>query len=106
MSDLEPRKILLAQARALGIEVDGRWSTDTLAEKVEQAQADHAEAEDAALAASCDTWVYCNRDCFIGTEKKLAGSVVKAPEELYRNWKATGAARLADKDEIADATGA
>jgi hypothetical protein len=103
MSDLEPRKILLSQARGLGLDVDGRWSTDTLAEKVEEAQRMHAEQEEKALFASCDTWVYCIRDCFIATEKHQAGSVIFAPEELYRNWKTVGAARLADKDEIAEA---
>jgi hypothetical protein len=100
MSDNEAKKVLLGQARALGMEVDGRWSVDTLAEKVAEALEIQAEREDEAVKEAADTWVYCIRDCFLGTEKNRAGSVIKAPKELYLNWKAVGAARLADEDEI------
>lgn len=102
MSDFEHKKTLLAQARQLGITVDGRWSIETLAEKVLEAQETQAEREADAIREAADTWVYCIRDCFLATEKHPAGSVIRAPEELYRNWRTTGAARLADKDEIAE----
>lgn len=82
------------------MDVDGRWSVETLAEKVAEAQEALAERADEAIKEAADTWVYCIRDCFLGTEKQRAGSVVKAPKELYANWKAVGAARLADEDEI------
>jgi hypothetical protein len=102
----EEKKVLLAQARQIGLEVDGRWSVDTLAEKVQEAMETHAEAENEAIHAASDTWVYANRDCFLGTEKKRAGSVFKAPKALHLNWKTTGASRLADEDEIAAANAA
>lgn len=104
MSDFkEERKTLLAQARALDMEVDGRWSVDTLAEKVAEAQERAQERQDEEIRKTSDTWVYCHRDCFLGTEKNAAGTVIRAPKELYLRWKATGAARLADEDEIAKA---
>lgn len=98
--DAEPRKVLLAQAREVGLKVYPRWSTDTLAEKVQEAIAERAAMEDAAIKQAADTWVYCIRDCFLGTEKHPARSVIRAPMELYRNWRQTGAARLADPDEV------
>lgn len=96
----EAKKVLLEQAKKLGMEVDGRWSVDTLAEKVQEAQEEAADREQEAIFAAADTWVYCIRDCFLGTEKNVAGSVIRAPKELYLNWKANGAARLADEDEV------
>lgn len=103
MSDLDPKKILLAQARRLGLEVDGRWSVDTLSEKVAEANENAEALEAEAIAKAADTWVYCLRDCFLATEKHVSGSVIRAPKALYLNWKATGAARLADDDEVAGA---
>jgi hypothetical protein len=100
MSDLEAKKVLLAQARTLDMDVDGRWSVETLAEKVAEAQAAFADREDEAIKEAADTWVFPIRDCFLGTEKQPAGKAFKAPKELYMNWKPTGAARLADEDEI------
>lgn len=101
----EARKTLLAQAKVLGLDVDGRWSTDTLAEKVAEALESKEEADQRAVEDAADTWVYPIRDCFLGTEKQVAGTAFKAPKELYLNWKANGAARLADEDEIAAAEG-
>jgi hypothetical protein len=100
MSDLEAKKVLLAQARQLGMDIDGRWSVETLAEKVAEALEGQTERDDEAVKAAADTWIFCIRDCFLGTEKHRAGSVIQAPKELYTNWKTTGAARLADEDEI------
>ena len=96
MSDNEAKKVLLAQARLLGLDVDGRWSIETLAEAHEQ----QADREDEAIKDASDTWVYPIRDCFLGTEKHRAGKAFKAPKDLYNAWKATGAARPADEDEI------
>jgi hypothetical protein len=104
MSDTaEAKKVLLAQARSLKMEIDGRWSVETLAEKVAEAQEELAEREQEAIVEASDTWVYCIRDCFLGTEKNRAGSVIQAPKALYSKWKEVGAARLADEDEIRDA---
>lgn len=103
MSDNSPKKILLAQARAMGMEIDGRWSVDTLAEKVAEQQEINAEIEHEELLKSCDTWIYAIRDCFVGTEKQLAGTAFQAPKALYARWKEVGAARLADEDEVAEA---
>jgi hypothetical protein len=97
----EAKKVLLGQAKALGLDVDGRWAVETLAEKVLEAQEDLAERQAAAVRAASNTWVYCIRDCFLATDKHRSGSVIRVPDELYRNWKVTGAARLADQDEIA-----
>jgi hypothetical protein len=97
---LTPDQILAAQARTLGLKVDRRWSVDTLAEKVQDAQEAAAAAEQRAVEKASDTWIFCLRDCFVGTDKHPAGSVVRAPKELYQRFKATGAARLADEDEI------
>lgn len=99
----EARKVLLAQAKALGMDVDGRWSVETLAEKVQEAQDGLAAKQQAAVEKAADTWVYPIRDCFLGTVKQPAGKAFKAPKELYQRWKATGAARAADEDEIAQA---
>jgi hypothetical protein len=96
----EAKKVLLAQARKLKMEVDGRWSVETLAEKVQEAIEAAAEQEQAAIAEASDTWIYCIRDCFVGTEKHPAGTVAKAPKDLYQRFKAVGAARLADEDEV------
>lgn len=104
MSDdnMEARKTLMGQAEAIGLVVDGRWSIETLAEKVQAALESREENDNATVRKSSDTWVFAIRDCFLGTEKKPSGSVFKAPKELYGNWKATGAARLADEDEVAN----
>jgi hypothetical protein len=103
MSELEAKKVLLARARQIGLEIDGRWSVDTLAEKVEEALETLEIDQNEAVFKASDTWVYPIRDCFLGTEKQIAGKAFKAPKELYTNWKVTGAARLADEDEIAKA---
>lgn len=102
---LSPRKVLLGQAAALGLKVDARWSVDTLAEKVQEAQESQEERANEAVREAADTWVFCIRDCWLGTDKQKAGSVIQAPKELYASWKATGAARLADQDEVAAANG-
>lgn len=99
----EARKTLLAQAKALGLDVDGRWSIETLAEKVAEAHDAKAENDQKAVEDASDTWVFPIRDCFLGTEKQPSGRAFRAPKTLYQNWKANGAARLADDDEIAAA---
>lgn len=99
----EAKKVLLGQAKALDLEVDGRWSVETLAEKVLEAQEAFAERQAEAVRAASDTWVFCIRDCWLATDQHRAGSVIRAPMALYSTWKAVGAARLADQDEIAGA---
>jgi len=82
MSDQEAKKVLLARARQAGLEVDGRWSIDTLAEKVEEALETSEADENDRLKSLSDTWVYPIRDCFLGTEKMRAGVAFKAPKAL------------------------
>lgn len=101
MSELEAKKVLLARARQIGLDIDGRWSIDTLAEKVEEALEMREIDQNESIIKASDTWVYPIRDCFLGTEKQHAGTAFKAPKALYSNWKEVGAARLADEDEIA-----
>lgn len=98
---MSEKRTLLERARQIGLEVDGRWSVDTLAEKVEEAIVNQEDVTNEKVRKSADTWVYAIRDCFLGTKKMPAGSVFKAPKELHANWKANGASRLAEEDEIA-----
>lgn len=102
----EAKKTLMARAKQLGLDVDKRWSVETLSEKLEEAYLDKEEADAQALIESADTWIFAIRDVFLGTDKHPAGSVVEVPAHLYQNWKATGACRLADNQEIAEANAA
>jgi hypothetical protein len=98
MSALEPKAILLAQARAIGLEVDGRWSIDTLAEKVEEAQILHVEKQTEDIRKSCDTWVYMIRDGFVVADEKLeAGTMAEVPEAVAERWYEAGVARPGKK---------
>ena len=90
----EAKKVLLAQADALGLEVDKRWSVDTLAEKVLEAQ-DHAkEAEKAAFAASPKVWVFLLRDGWpVEDEKHFKGETIEVTQEIADKWYEAGVAR-------------
>lgn len=98
MADLDAaKKVLLAQARMLGMEVDGRWSVETLAEKVQEAQEDGKVAEADAIRGSSDTWVFLLRDAFpIEDEKHLVGETIKVPAEMAKHWYRAGVARPGD----------
>ena len=93
----EAKKVLLGQARALGLEVDGRWSVDTLAEKVLEAQEAKTEAETQAIRDASDTWVFMLRDGFAVEDEKIkAGTTAQVPEWIAKRWYKAGVARPAD----------
>lgn len=93
----EARKVLLEQAKVLGLEVDGRWSTETLAEKVLEAQEGQEAAEQRQYAEAKKVPVLLKRNAFpvVGT-KALKGSVVEVPIALAKQWIAEGVAERAD----------
>lgn len=95
------KKTLMEQAKALELEVDGRWSIETLAEKVAEAQIE-AEANAAQkVRDDSDTWVYLNRGAWPTSEQKhMAGEVICIPQDMAERWVASGAARPAMKSEI------
>lgn len=95
--DKEAKKVLLGQAKALGMEVDGRWSVDTLAEKVLEAQEAKSAAEKQAIRDASDTAVYMIRDGFAVEDEKLrAGGTFNVPSEIAKRWYKAGVARPAD----------
>jgi hypothetical protein len=96
MSDeiLTPKKVLLGQARALGLEVDGRWSVDTLAEKVLEAQEALSDAKTRAIREASDTWVFMLRDGFAVEDERLrTGGTFKVPLKTAEIWYEHGVAR-------------
>lgn len=93
----EAKKVLLGQAKALGLEVDGRWSVDTLAEKVLEAQEAQIEAEAQSIRDSSDTAVFMLRDGFAVADEKLrTGGTFMVPDWIARKWYKAGVARPAD----------
>lgn len=89
-----PMKILKKQAKVLGMEVDGRWSVDTLAEKVAEAQEAKKEADADAIRDASDTWVFMIRDGFAVEDEKLrAGGTFKVPGDIAQRWYECGVAR-------------
>ena len=101
MAKAEAKKTLLRQARELGLEVDKRWSVETLAEKVVEAQMDYAENEAQKVRDASDTWVYLLKGAWPTSEEKhLAGEVIKVPEEMAERWIENSACRPATKREI------
>lgn len=108
MSDdiLSPKKVLLGQAAGLGMKVDARWSIDTLAEKVLEAQEAKTAAETQAIKDAADTWVFMLRDGFAVEDEKLkTGGTFKVAEWIAKRWYKAGVARPADQDEVAAVDG-
>lgn len=94
---LSPRDTLLAQAGVLGIKVDGRWSDETLAEKVLEAQEAAKGAERAAYGEAAKVPVLLLRDAFpLEDEKHLAGETIEVPVPLAKAWIKAGVAERAD----------
>lgn len=90
----EAKKVLREQAKALGMEVDNRWSVDTLAEKVLEAQEAAKEALNDEIDASSDTWVFMLRDGFAKEDEKLAaGGTFKVPAWIAERWYEAGVCR-------------
>jgi hypothetical protein len=93
----EAHKVLLEQAKVLDLTVDKRWSTETLAEKVLEAQANAAEREQADFAAAKKTPVLLRKNAFpIAGQKAWAGQVVEVPIAMAKKWLAEGVAERAD----------
>ena len=93
----EAHKVLLEQAKALNLDVDGRWSTETLAEKVLEAQESEADRELAEFAAAKKTPVLLRKNAFpIAGQKAWAGQVVEVPIAMAKKWLAEGVAERAD----------
>jgi hypothetical protein len=89
-----PMKILKKQAKVLGMDVDGRWSVDTLAEKVADAMEAKKEAEAQAIRDASDTWVFMIRDGFAVEDEKLkTGGTFKVPSYIADRWYECGVAR-------------
>lgn len=96
MSD-EPKKVLLDQAKALDMKVDARWSVETLADKVREAQEAKAEADKAAFDAARKVPVLLLRDSWpVADERHYAGEIIEVPVEMAKHWIAHGSAQRAD----------
>jgi hypothetical protein len=90
----EAKKVLLSQADALGMEVDKRWSVDTLAEKVLEAQESAKDADLAAFAAAPKVWVFLLRDGWpVADERHNAGETIAVTQEIADKWYEAGVAR-------------
>jgi len=96
-TDEAPRKVLLEQAAALGLDVDGRWSVETLAEKVSLAQQNKARKEESDFAAAKKVPVRLLKNAFPLADKKVAkGEVVEVPVATAKMWLEAGVAVRAD----------
>lgn len=90
----EAKKVLLGQAKELGLEVDGRWSVDTLAEKVLEAQGAQKADKAADFKAKADVWVLLQRDAFpVEDEKHIAGETIAVTKAMAEYWYENGVAR-------------
>jgi hypothetical protein len=100
--DSDPKSVLVAQANSLGLEVDGRWSVDTLAEKVRNAQESASQKQAAAAREAADTWVELLRDAFpVENEKHLTGETIKVRAETAKRWYKARVAIPADEPKAA-----
>ena len=91
MSDIK------AEAEALGIKVDGRWSDDRIAEEIAKANADRAAAANAASAKPKMAEVRVLYDTWDGDGiRNASGSIVKLPIEAARVLLAEGKAERVD----------
>lgn len=93
----QAKKVLLEQASALDLAVDGRWSVETLAEKVLEAQDAAKAAEKAAFKAVKKVPVLLLRDAWpLEDERHNAGEIIEVPIALAKHWFASGVAERAD----------
>lgn len=90
----EAMEVLRGQAEALDLKVDARWSAETLAQKVLDAQLAASEAEKAAFAKAPKVWVFLLRDGWpVADEKHLAGETIAVTQEIATKWFEAGVAR-------------
>lgn len=93
----DAKKVLLEQAAALELEVDGRWSVETLAEKVLEAQEAKEESEREAIRSAKKIPVLLKRNAFVtADEKHFKGEVVEVPVPMAKEWIRLGVAERAD----------
>lgn len=98
MSDTtDAKKVLLEQAKALGLDIDRRWSVETLAEKVLEAQEAKDAEEEAAIDQAKKIPVLMKRNGFIsGSRKAWKGETVEVPIDMAKAWIKAGVAERAD----------
>lgn len=90
----EPKKVLLDQAKALGLKVDARWSVDTLAERVLEAEEIAATEAKAEFNAAPKVWVFLLRDGWpVADERHNAGETIAVTQEIADKWYEAGVAR-------------
>ena len=90
----EAKQTLLKQAHQLDLKVDSRWSVETLAEKVVEAQYSLKERQTQAIMEASDTWVYLLKGAYpVEDEKHFAGETIKVPAEIADKWYEAGVAR-------------
>lgn len=93
----DAKKVLLEQAKVLDLEVDGRWSVETLAEKVQEAQEAASEQEERAIDEAKKIPVLMKRNGFITASRKAwKGQTVEVPIEMAKAWIKAGVAERAD----------
>lgn len=89
----DAKKVLLDQAAALGMKVDARWSVDTLAERVLEAQDMAKAAAKAEFAKTTKVKVRLLRDGFPEEDVKvLAGDTCMVTEDIAFRWYDLGVA--------------
>lgn len=93
----DAKKVLLEQAGVLGLSVDKRWSVDTLAEKVLEAQEAATETAKVAFEAARKVPVLLKRDAWpVADERHNAGETIEVPVDMAKAWIAAGVAERAD----------
>lgn len=97
---LDPRDVMMEQARVMGLKVDQRWSDETLSEKIAGHTETLAEKEAENIRKNSDTWVLLKKGAFPTSRiKYLAGETVQVPKDMARRWYEAGVAIPADAPE-------
>lgn len=90
-------KVMIEQAATLGLKIDKRWSPETLAQKIVEAQDALISDEQRAFDAAPKTPVRLKKDAFLITDvRSRAGAVVGVPVEMARYMIDNGVAERAD----------
>lgn len=97
----DAKAVLFSQADALDLSVDARWSVETLAEKVLEAQDAKKAADRAAFDGAQKVWVYLLRGAFPTEDKKcFAGETIEVTPEIAEKWYEAGVARPGKKPVV------
>lgn len=90
----EAKRVLLEQAEALGMDVDKRWSAETLAEKVAEAIEDQKAEAKKAYKKEKKTPVLMIRDGFAEEDVRIrAGTVADVSLDVAKKWIDAGVAK-------------